>query len=78
MAREIKRCKSRKCNMRVLWVRDIEGNKIPLDPEPKVYHVGADMTGAEVATLVDNFYVSHWATCKDPQAFIGPKEGRKV
>lgn len=63
------RCKDPNCSVPIMWGITKSGIKVPLDSRATVYRViKQNMDYAEVEK-VEGFYVTHFATCKNPDKF---------
>lgn len=70
ISREV--CKSPACSAPVIFARGPNGTVV-LDARAPVYRVVVRESGL-VAERVEDCFVSHFVTCKEPKQFSKPKE----
>lgn len=63
--RRIVRCKSSKCNARIVWLKTSAGRNIPVD---------ADSVDADDELFDSSKHTSHFATCVDAKDFRKPRQ----
>ncbi len=63
------RCEA--CNAKIKWVKTTNGKRMPLDVDPVATNVMIEFMGTY--SLVKEAFVSHFATCSEPERFRGKK-----
>lgn len=70
------RCRGTRCGKQIVWGRDPDGARIPLDLSAPIYRVtGVDTDGTPLIERVKNVLVSHFSTCVDATQFSGGAKG---
>jgi hypothetical protein len=71
--------KCRSCGREIVWAETQHGAKVPLDPKALVFsvlEVGNKLIAVKPGGLHgERWLVSHFATCKDANAWSGHKPG---
>lgn len=62
------------CGKPIIFVNNKAGKLVPLDVRAPVYEVKKDFSGSEVCDLVENIYVSHFATCPKANDFSSSRK----
>lgn len=76
-------CRSPGCGRPIVWASSVNGDPIPLDPEPTpdgnldLVDGRAVAYGLEAAAAQRPRYVSHFVTCVDAASFRAPRGGAK-
>ena len=74
MARPLETRACKGCGKPIAFVKNEAGKTVPLDVRAPVYKLKEDFTGAQVASLVENFYTSHFATCPKANDFSASRK----